>query len=785
MFIEDDELRNLFKTASEEHLQKLEAGVLQIEQQPDDLTPLEELLREAHSLKGDARMLGVNDVETLAHQVEHFLGAIARHELTAESELCDRLYQGLDAMRQLVQEAVTGEPSGVDTFHALAQLMGASAPPAPAGEPSASSAASEQPSQPAAASQSSQSPEPTESRPAPAAATNQPDATSTSEPEPEPEPTAPAATIEVELPSSGAVVPATQPTAAGRTATAGEPYRIETIRVGTRHLDDLMTQAGELTVTKIRIAHVAAEIEELAALWDEWESGNSSENFGDRVATAIQNLRGAAYENSSRLEAIAGNLEARIRTLRLLPLSNVFQLFPRLVRDLARAEAKEIDFVVEGGDTNADKRILEEMKDPLMHLLRNAIDHGIELPSERERRGKPRRATLKIVGYQTASNIIIEVSDDGRGLDLEKIQQTALRRNLYRREELEAMSASQIYNLIFLPGFSTQAVVTEVSGRGVGLDVVYTNVERLKGSLQVNSQPGQGTTFRIQLGTTLATANVLLVAVRGVTYAIPVEFVQTSLLVAPESIFTLEGRSTIALEGQAVSVAELADLLELDMASSNSSEPQSRPCILLRVGDEQFGLLVDDLIDTQDVVLKPQSQLLKRVRNVAGATILGTGAVCIILNPLDLLKSLQRSRHGSAAPQRPAAQAIASPAESRPTAILLVEDSIAIRTQEKRILEGAGYKVTTAVDGADGLSKLQAQTFDAVVSDIQMPNLDGLELTRRIRNNREYNELPIVLVTSLASDEDKRRGVEAGANAYITKGSFNQEVLLETLQRFV
>jgi len=777
MYIEDDELRSLFKTASEEHLQKLEAGVLQLEQQPDDLAPLEELLREAHSLKGDARMLGVKDIETLSHQVEHILGAIARRELTAKAELCDRLYQGFDVMRQLVTEAVTGEPSGIDTFRALANLMGASPPPDAAAET-------------APPSPSPQPPVPSPAEPAPA----EPEPAAVAEPEPAAEP----ASLDLALSNSSAVVPAASSAPAAAQAIAGEPYRIETIRVATRHLDELMTQAGELTVTKIRIAHVAAELEELAALWDEWQSGNASASLGDRLAAVVNRLRGAAYENSARLEAIASNLEDRIRTLRLLPLSNVFQLFPRLVRDLARAEAKEVNLVIEGGDTNADKRILEEMKDPLMHLLRNAIDHGIELPSEREQRGKPRQATLRIAGYQTASNIVIEVSDDGRGLDLEKIRQTAIRRNLYRAEELAAMSPSQIYNLIFLPGFSTQSVVTEVSGRGVGLDVVYTNVERLKGSIQVESEPGRGTTFRIQLGTTLATANVLLVSVQGVTYALPVEFVQTSLLVAPTDLFTLEGRLTIALDGLAVSIAELAELLELPAGErAFLSDDGSRPCILLQVGEERFGLLVDELLDMQDVVLKPQSQLLKRVRNVAGATILGTGAVCIILNPLDLLKSLQRVNAGGAncGPLSSAAEAAIVPpgryanaraaTSNQKTTVLLVEDSITIRTQEKRILEGAGYDVVTAVDGLDAFNKLRSRAFDAVISDIQMPNLDGLELTRRIRQRQEYNELPIILVTSLASDDDKRRGVEAGANAYITKDTFNQELLLATLQRLV
>jgi two-component system chemotaxis sensor kinase CheA len=745
--IDDEELRQLYKTASQEHLQKLETGILQLEKNPDDKSPLPELLREAHSLKGDSRMLGVGDVETLTHQIEHILGGIDRGETQLTAELSDRIYQSLDAIAKLVTEAVTGQASNVDTFAVLAQLMGATPP----------EKASEQPPSP--------TPEPPTSAPVEKAI---------AQPSP----------VSVAAPAHN-----------GKTATATTvappeaPYRIETLRVETRYLDDLMTQTGELTVTKTRIAHVCAEVDELANLWEEWQTAikrnhGNEENHPhlERIGSLLHRLRGTTQENASRLDAIASHLEERIQTLRLLPLSTIFNLFPRLVRDLAKHEDKQVELKIEGGETTADKRILEEMKDPLMHLIRNAIDHGIETPAERLASGKPECATIRLSGRQTANNVIIEISDDGRGLDLEKIKKTAIAKKLYRPDEVAIMTANQIYGLIFTPGFSTQTTITEVSGRGVGLDVVHTNVERLKGTIQVTSTPGQGSTFRIQLGTTLATANVLLVEVQKIAYAIPIEFVQTTFFISQEDIFTIEGRETIAMNGQAISIARLANVLELSSSSALSLDVTSDrayiPCILLQLGEERLGLCVDDLIDTQDVVLKPQSQLIKRARNVAGATILGTGEVCMILNPVDLIKSVQKSHRAVTK-----TNIVSTP--TRKQTILLVEDSIAIRTQEKRILEGAGYEVVTAVDGLDGFNKLSTRAFDAIVSDIQMPNLDGLALTARIRQQQEYNELPIILVTSLASDADKKRGAEAGANAYITKDAFNQEVLLETLQRLV
>jgi two-component system chemotaxis sensor kinase CheA len=582
--IDDEEIRQLYKTASEEHLQKLEAGILNLEQNPDDKSPMQELLREAHSLKGDSRMLGVGDVETLTHQIEHLLGAVNRDEIEMTAELSDRLYQGLDAIAKLVREAVTGEASNVQTFAILAQLMGATPPD--------NTAVSEGSDDPVTPEIEAKDPEPPETN------GNQPESVETVE------------TNVVTAPVTNGNTTTTIPTSPAPHA----PYRIETLRVETRHLDDLMTQTGELTVTKTRIAHVSDEVDELAVLWEEWQTLTKRDRSVDfehphlqRFQELLQRLRTATQENASRLDAIASHLDDRIRTLRLLPLSTIFNLFPRLVRDLAKQENKQVQLILEGSETTADKRILEEMKDPLMHLLRNAIDHGIESPEERIAQGKPEVATIRLSGQQTPNNVIIEVSDDGRGLDSEKIKQTALKRNLYRPEELAAMTPSQIYGLIFTPSFSTATTITAVSGRGVGLDVVHNNVEKLKGTIQVKSTPGQGTTFRLQLGTTLATANVLLVEVQKVAYAIPIEFVQTTFFISQEDIFTIEGRETIAMNGQAISVARLANLLELSSSTENSSQTYI-PCILLQLGDERLGLCVDDLIDTQDVVLKPQSK---------------------------------------------------------------------------------------------------------------------------------------------------------------------------------
>jgi two-component system chemotaxis sensor kinase CheA len=381
------------------------------------------------------------------------------------------------------------------------------------------------------------------------------------------------------------------------------------------------------------------------------------------------------------------------------------------------------------------------------------------------------------------STVSIEVIDDGRGLDVEAIKQSALRHHVRSPQELSQMSTAEIQALIFAPGFSTRTAVTEISGRGVGLDVVRANVERLKGNIQVEFTPSKGCLFRITLNSSLATTDALLVRVSEHPYAIPVGFVEAMQLVSPQEVFATQGTQTLPFQGESVTVTWLADLLGLPVKTPTSTKALSAasktiPCIILRIGSERLALLVDVILEQQDIVLKPQSQLLKRLRNISGATILGTGEVCMVINPPDLFKSARKAIVSVTVKE------LTEQAQVKQK-ILLVEDSIPIRTQMKRILETAGYEVTAAVDGADGFNKLRAGSFKAVVSDVQMPNLDGLELTAKIRHFPEYKDLPVILVTTLASQEDKRQGAEAGANAYITKGDFEQGVLLDTLRTLI
>jgi len=813
--IEDKELRDLFKAESEEHLQSLDEGLLHLEKTPSDTATLEQVFRDAHSLKGTARMLGITSVEAIGHHFEDALGAAARGKVVLTSEVIDRLYRGLDAIRKLVHEAVTGENSGVDVARVLAQLSGESVP-VEAAAAAEGVLPPQQPDEQLAPIEAQIEVQPLETAIALPAATEIVDTTlvalNVESPAP---PEEQALTLATEAPAQTMEV----------AATALSPeFKIGTLRVEPARLDALMTMAGELTVTTNRVTRGLGEFEAIGELWEECNKDahrnrslladlESNAHNGaavalkqlssfherqqarlEQIGVLLGKLRQTTYEDVTRLNFVADELEEGIRKVRLLPLSTIFNLFGRMVRDLARTQLKEVQLIIEGGETAADKRILEELKDPLMHMVRNSVDHGIERPDERADKGKPRQSTLRLRACQSATNVIVEIEDDGRGLDLEAIKKAAMKKGIAREEELAAMTDEQIQMLIFSPGFSTSALVTDVSGRGVGMDVVRANVERLRGTIEIESRSGAGCTFRVLLPITLATTRVLLVQAEGRTYALPVEFVEGMAMVLPQQIFSIEGRETYQLEGQAVSIARLSHLLEIRetrvTAPSKHKSPQSSssgaassdkalPCIFLGIGGQSLGLIVDELIDEQEVMLKPLGAMLGRVRNVSGATILGTGEVCMVLNPNDLFNSARKSPTRRALPA--AAEMEARTATKK--IILLVEDSITTRTQEKRILEGAGYEVVTAVDGLDGFHKLGTREFDAIVSDIEMPNMTGLALAEKIRQDAKYQEVPIILVSSLASEEDKRRGIEVGANAYITKGAFEQKVLLDTLGR--
>lgn len=734
--IDDPELLGLFKAESEEHLARLDDGLLRLEKTPADPLLLEDIFRESHSLKGAARMLGLNRVEAAAHELESIFNAARKGESTITAKAIEGMNAALTDLRRLVQEAL------------MANAEGAMHPPG-AG-PAVQVAETTIATLPNAEQQ-----------------------------------------LRSAVPTHQSA--AETPQSAITTAQSPVPFHIDTVRVETCKLDDLLTQVGELAVMQGRERHRMALIEEILERWTLLERrrnraaglsarhGSGSEAL-EQLGRLLKQARDSLFDDSVRMEATVNLLADQVRSMRLLPVSRLFTLFVRMARDIAREQGKEAELHLEGGDIAVDKRILEEMKDPLMHLIRNAIDHGIEPPAERERLGKPRVGSVRLCAARENSSVRLEVRDDGRGLNLATIKAEAKKRGLFDEEALAAMNRVQLQQLVLMHGFSTSTFVTELSGRGVGLDVVRVNVERMKGSIVMQSEAGRGLTVKLLLPQSLATTRILLAGACGQLFGLPVDFVHNSLRVRESDIFTLEGRTAILLAGEAVMVVAIEDLLQLSAAKKEAAAPQSMACIVLQIGDERLGLLVDDLLSEEEVVPKPLGAPLARVRNVSALAMLASGEITAVLNPADLLCSAHKRIRDSGYVRT--VQPAPGIARAKP-AILLVEDSALIRAMEKRILEDGGYEAITAVDGVDALNILGSRLFAAVVSDIVMPNMDGLTLASRIRQEPRYKDMPVILVTSLASDEDKRRGLDAGANAYIPKPSFDQRVLLETLKRLI
>lgn len=595
----------------------------------------------------------------------------------------------------------------------------------------------------------------------------------------------------------------------------GETNTIKTLRVDTQKLDQLVNQVGELIIAKIKAKEHLSDTEKIIRSIEEWyrewsktkqyfrhieryhkaseknlsissitSLSKSMNSFIEENSTKLSSLMGkmnllykVIQEDDARLNLIVGGLEEKIKSVRVLPLATIFHLFPRMVRDISREKNKEIDFVITGSETSVDKKIIEEIKSPLMHIIRNAIDHGIEPEAERVKKGKLPTGRLLLAAYHLENSVLIEISDDGKGIDTEAIKKKVLQKGLLTPEELESMSEEQIMNIIFWPGFSTGETVTDISGRGIGLDIVYTKISQLNGKVKVKSSLGKGCQVSIQLPVTMATIKSFLVNVNDQTFAIPTSAIKTTHLISKDKILYKEGKKTIIVDDRTVPICSLAQTLELCESESKSDKVV---VIIVQAEDTQIGFVVDKLLGDQEILHKNLSAPLVRVRNVAGITTLGSGDLCLILNVSDLVKSAYVN-FGRAA-SKPALP-LETDRNCGKKRVLVVDDSTTTRILQKNILTAAGYNVEIAVNGFDALSKMVSDEFDLVVSDVEMPEINGYELVERLRGSDRQKDIPIILVTSLASEHDKKRGMDAGANAYIVKSEFNQEELLTTIKR--
>ncbi len=763
------QLLSAFQTEAQERIEALFTGISGLEEAaasragelPEAV--LDAVFREAHSLKGAARSVNLATIESLCQEMENIFAAIKAKTLQLSREHVDSLYAALRLIEQAT--APQGDPAALSRqIKELVLSLAGLESPGLSGTPA---------------------PEKEAASPSPHAA--------------------PEAAAEEDRPGEKSAPPPNGPKAAASTRLS------HSVRISTEKLDALLLKTEELiTYKQSSAAHLKQMnlIRETIREWrQEWkifhndfrqlQDSKSRTGVIDRTVQFIDHAREtmqrldhemkqgmAALEQDNRhFTGLIDDLLDETKKTALLPFSTLFSAFPRMVREIAGDQGKSVDLKFSGDAIEVDKRILEGMKDPLMHLLRNAIDHGLETPSLRREHNKPEKGSIRITVSQLETNhVCMEIVDDGRGVDVAAVKADAVKKGLITAEAAEALSEAEALDLIFLSGISSTTMVTEISGRGLGMSIVREALENLGGRISMHSASGMGTTFVIKLPVTLATFRGVLIEAAGRRFILPTAQIRHSLQILPEAIQTIENRMMISFNAQPLAVVYLSDILGLP-----PSEPEpgrngasTISLVVLEYGHRQIAFGVDAIINEQEVLVKSLGKQLKKVHHVSGATILGSGEVVPILNIKELVASAAGQTGASAMPRPTAARAAEAP-----KSILIVEDSFTSRTLLKNILEAYGYQIQTAIDGTDGLARLKSRHFDAVVSDVEMPRMDGLELTQNIRADQSLADLPVILVTSLDSPKDRERGVEVGADAYIVKGSFDQSNLLEMLDRLL
>jgi two-component system chemotaxis sensor kinase CheA len=553
----------------------------------------------------------------------------------------------------------------------------------------------------------------------------------------------------------------------------------DTIRVEVGRLDNVVTLAESLLHPKlassehVRLARgVVEDVERVRA-----RAGLELREELHSLEMRARQLLSVLRQDSRILTTAVDELNDEMRRVRMMPAASILDAFPLMVNDLCRETGKEVDWSVVGANLEVDRKVLELVKDPLIHMVRNAIDHGIEAPGVREGAGKPRRGSLVVtVAPSEGGRISIEVADDGRGFALDALRDAAVRSRLASADQLAALSDAEVADLAYSAGVSTSPVITTISGHGRGLAIVRERIERVEGRISTRSTPNVGTVIRLEFPASIVTYRALLVAVHGRNFLLPLDSIEHVFAVKQAEVTAGLAKGSLTHDDRAFPFGSLGPMLGLPrVAEDELAYGSVRSCLLLRSGDRRGILLIDDVLGEQEVVIKELHPPLLRVRNVLTTALLGTGELVLVLRPLDLIASITvRSL------ARPYAEVKAMPRVLR---VLVVDDSTTTRTMERNMFEAAGYTVQVAADGAAAWDIVQTEELDVVVSDVDMPRMNGFELTARIRSEPRLAKLPVVLVSALEAREDKEQGIRVGANAYVLKSGFNQANLLDIVRR--
>ncbi|NCC53466.1 MAG: hybrid sensor histidine kinase/response regulator, partial [Spartobacteria bacterium] len=480
---------------------------------------------------------------------------------------------------------------------------------------------------------------------------------------------------------------------------------------------------------------------------------------------------------AQRLSDVSERLYTEALSSRMRPFGDATTGFPRMVRDLARQLDKKVRFEIFGKDTGVDRDIIDRLEAPLTHLLRNAVDHGLESPPERVSRGKPPEALLKLEAHHQAGRLLISISDDGRGIDAEHIRQKVIDKQMIQEEVALKLTEIELYEFLFLPGFSTAKNVTEISGRGVGMDAVQDVMQELGGTVRTESAPGKGTRFMLELPVTRSVIRALLVLIAGEPYAFPLGRTDYLLSITPDEVQTIEGRQFFLHEGRSIGLIEARQVLELPGEAAAADE---WPVVVISDHHAEYGLKVDAFCGEREFVVKPLDPRLGAIPDISAVSIMEDGSPVFILAVDDLVRSTDNLLSGRKLKNIGGAHGIPG-ANIGPRSILVADDSITVRETERRLLESYGYQVDVAVDGMDAWNQLQVDDYDLLVSDIDMPRMNGIELVEKIRAETAIQTLPIMLVSYKDREEDRLRGMEAGANYYFTKSGFHNDAFLEAV----
>ncbi|GMB94329.1 Histidine kinase CheA [Helicobacter heilmannii] len=807
-----DDMREImedFLVEAFEMNEQLDQDLVELEHNPEDLDLLNRIFRVAHTIKGSSSFLNLDTLTHLTHNMEDVLNRARKNELKITPDVMDIVLRSVDMMKTLlvnIRNTGTDSNAGLDIEGITKELQAIVQEPESESPNVSPNAQETKPEHPALEPQA----QPHEEVEAKVGHENEPDYTNMSPQEVEKEierllklrqeadkarraekrkeeaqsntvqhtPVQNTPSPSAHLQSTPAPKAPNAPTpkstpvkSTQATAKPGTPKKEgeksvaigveQTVRVDVGRLDHLMNLIGELVLGKNRLIRIYGDVEERY----------DGEKFLEELNQVV-----------SSISAVTTDLQLAVMKTRMQPIGKVFNKFPRMVRDLSRELGKSIDLVINGEETELDKSIVEEIGDPLIHIIRNSCDHGIEKPEDRKMLGKPETGTVELSAYNEGNHIVIKISDDGAGLDPEKLKAKAVEKGVITEREAATMTDKEALNIIFKPGFSTAKTLSNVSGRGVGMDVVKTNIEKLNGIIELESEVGVRTTQKLKIPLTLAIIQALLVGVQEEYYAIPLSSVLETVRVSQDEIYSVDGKSVLRLRDEVLSLVRLADIFKVDAILESSREVY---VVIIGLADQKIGLIVDYLVGQEEVVIKSLGYYLKSTKGIAGATVRGDGKITLIV---DVGTMMEMAKNIKVNVNNLMSEAQNSNVKNAPSdyIVLAIDDSSTDRAMMRKSLKPLGVTVLEATNGIEGLEMVKNadKMPDAVLVDIEMPKMDGYTFASEVRKYNKFKNLPLIAVTSRVTKTDRIRGVESGMTEYITK-PYSPEYLASVVKRSI